>query len=192
MSVKIFTTQEQEDWMMKNNHMMNYRMLVVVVAVVWWFPALALAAVHVDLAVDTGTTPPSLQVTGNDAQCPAGPLDCIRVSKGDSPNLYFDLAKACQSGGPAYKLAQFRIAMAEKQWPSSSNPLPSDAADDFNADPYSGVVDLASSSNGLSDARIKFKDKNSSAYTVFYEITAKECNGEGEIKLDPSITNTGK
>ncbi len=178
--------------MMKETNMMNYRMLVAVAAVVACFPALALAAIHVDLAVDTATAPPSLQVTGNDAKCSGGALDCIQVSKGDSPNLYFDLAKACASGGPAYKLAQFRIAMAEKQWPTSTNPLPADAAEDFNADPNSGFINLTGGSNQLQDARIKFKDKNSSAYTVFYEITAKECNGEGEIKLDPSITNTGK
>lgn len=178
--------------MMKKTNTMNYRMLVVVALAVSCFPALALAAIHVDLAVDSTTAPPSLHVIGNDSQCPGGALDCIQVSKGDSPNLYFDLDKACESGGPAYKLEQFRIAMAEKQWPSSSNPLPADAADDFNADPNSGLVNLAAGSNRLKDARIKFKDKNSSAYTVFYEITARECNGEGEIKLDPSITNTGK
>lgn len=178
--------------MMKKTNTMSYRMLVVVAAVVACFPALALAAIHVDLAVDTTTAPPGLQVIANDAQCPGGALDCIQVSKGDSPNLYFDLAKACQSGGPAYKLAQFRIAMAEKQWPTGSNPLPADAADDFNADPDSGFINLTGGSNELKDDRIKFKDKNSSAYTVFYEITAQECSGDGEIKLDPSIINTGK
>ena len=156
------------------------------------FPLAAMAAIHVKLAVNNDT---SLYVTANDSQCADGPADCVEVAKGSSPNLFFELDNACQSGGPQYGLEQIRIAMASKDWPTSANPLPQYVADDFNADPNSGVIDLKpdnASDNSQSQNRIKFKDKNSQAYTVFYEITARQCNGSGEIFLDPSVKNGGK
>ena len=45
--------------------------------------------------------------------------------------------------------------------------------------------------NSLSEDKIKIRDKNVGAYSVFYEITATGCNGSGEIKLDPAIRNGG-
>ncbi len=155
-------------------------------------PAAAQAAIHVDLAVDETTSPASLKVTGNNAQCADGPVDCIDVSKGSSPNLYFDLDRACSSFGPNYRLSQFRIAMTEKGWPTAENPLPDYVAADFNADATTGVVDLGAGSNQLRDYRIKLKDENSKAYDVFYEITATACDGSGTIVLDPTVRNTGK
>jgi hypothetical protein len=156
------------------------------------FPAMALAAIHVKLAVDASSSPARLYVTSNDAQCPGGPSDCIQVPKGGSDNLFFDLDNACHADGPDYKLQQFRIAEAPKQWPSPGNPLPAHMAADFGADANSGVIDLSAGTNQLKDDRIKFKDDNSTAYEVFYEIVAVGCSGAGEARLDPSIKNTGR
>jgi len=158
------------------------------------FPLAASAAVQVKLAVNDDT---SLYVTSNDSQCAGGPIDCIDVAKGSSPNLFFDLDNACKSGGPAYRLTQIRIAMASKDWPTSTNPLPQYVVDDFYADPNTGVIDLVGGdggNNSLKDDRIKLKDNNqhTNPYTVFYEITAQQCNGTGEIFLDPSVKNGGK
>jgi hypothetical protein len=63
-------------------------------------------------------------------------------------------------------------------------------AGDFNADPNSGYV-MWIDQNSLTEDKIKIRDKNVDAYSVFYEITATECNGSGEIKLDPAIRNGG-
>jgi len=156
------------------------------------FPLAAMAAIHVKLAVDNDT---SLYVTQNDSQCANEPADCVEVAKGSSPNIFFELDNACQQGGPQYGLQQIRIAMASKDWPTSENPLPGYVADDFDADPTTGVINLIpgnASENSQSDDRIKFKDKNSKAYTVFYEITAQQCAGTSTIVLDPSVKNGGK
>ena len=157
-----------------------------------FIPNLALAAVHVELAVDNTSSPARLYVILNDSQCPGGPADCIEVKKGDSPNLYFDLDDSCKASGPEYQLHQFRIAMQPKAWPSPENPLPAYAAQDFNADPNSGYVDFNAGRNSLKPERMKLKDSNSQAYEVHYEITAIGCNGEEPIRLDPSVRNTGK
>jgi len=158
------------------------------------FPLAAMAAIHVKLAVNDDT---SLSVSSSSSPCQGEPIDVICVAKGSSPNLFFELDNACEAGGPQYGLEQIRIAMAPKQWPSSSNPLPQYVVGDFNADPDSGVINLASgngSDNSKSSSRIKFKDKNqhTEPYTVFYEITAQQCNGSGTIVLDPSVRNGGK
>jgi len=155
-------------------------------------PAVADAAIYVQLEVSGGD---SLIVIGNGSQCANGPLDCIEVTKGSSPNLYFDLDKACKSGGPEYQLEQIRIAMADKDWPTAGNPLPDDVADDFYADKDTGVIDLVRGNHGwnkLSKDRIKLKDKNSREYMVFYEITARQCDGNGTIVLDPMVRNDGR
>lgn len=160
-----------------------------------FLPAAAYAAIHVKLAVNFDSNPPSLIVVSNDSRCTDGPEDCIEVSRGSSPNIFFDLDKACGEGGPNYELQQIRIAMAEKYWPSGDNPLPQYVADDFYADPYNGVIDLVGGDDGknsLKGDRIKLKDNNSSAYTVFYEITARQCDGDGFITLDPAVNNNGK
>jgi hypothetical protein len=155
------------------------------------FPGMAMAA-HVELAVDSTTAPPRLYVILNDSKCPGGADDCIEVARGSSHNLFFDLDNSCKASGPEYKLQQFRIAMSSKNWPTSGNPLPAHVVDDFDADPNTGYVNLAGGDNQLKDERIKLRDMNSSAYEVFYEITAVSCTGNGEIKLDPTIRNTGK
>ena len=166
--------------------------IFLIMVVCMCFPAVVTAAIHVELEVSGGT---SLVATANDSQCTDGPIDCIDVVKGSSPNLYFDLDNACKPDGPDYQLVQIRIAMSEKDWPTTSNPLPDDVAEDFYADRDTGIVDLAGGNHGwndLSKSRIKLKDKNSGAYTVFYEITARQCTGDGTIMLDPMVRNGGK
>jgi len=162
--------------------------LVSIITLTACFPALALAAIHVDL----GVSGDALFVASNDSRCEDARIDCIAVKKGDEPDLFFDLDKACKSGGPSYKLSQIRIAMASKRWPSPDNPLPANVAADFSADPNTGIIDLSAGNNQLKDDRIKLKDKNSGAYTVYYEIQATSCEGSGAIVLDPAIRNTGK
>ena len=179
---------------MKSKTVKSWRMAAVIAASmgVSCFPGMAMAAVHVELAVDGTTAPPRLYVILNDSKCRGGADDCIEVAKGSSHNLFFDLDDSCKASGPEYRLAQFRIAMNSKDWPTSGNPLPPHVANDFDADPNTGFVNLASGENQLKDERIKLRDKNSSAYEVFYEITAVSCTGSGEIKLDPTIRNGGK
>jgi hypothetical protein len=80
--------------------------------------------------------------------------------------------------------------MRNKDWPTQDNPLSSDVAGDFNADPNTGYIKW-DGSNSLGDDKIKIRNKNRTAYSVFYEITATECTGSGEIKLDPVIKNGG-
>ena len=151
-------------------------------------PALAVAAIHVEL----GVANMALYVIDNDARCPDAEIDCIQTTRGDEPDIFFDLDKACKPDGPQYKLSQFRIAMAEKQWPNPDFPLPGYAARDFNADPNTGVVDLSAGNNQLKDDRIKLKDSNSDVYTVYYEVQAVPCAGGDPIVLDPAVRNTGK
>lgn len=162
--------------------------LVTITTLAVCFPVLAQAAIHIELAVADR----ALYVSSNDARCPGGRIDCIEPMKGDEPDLFFDLDKACKSGGPQYKLNQFRIGMKEKQWPTAENPLPDYVAKDFLADPNTGIVDLTAGQNQLKDDRIKLKDSNSSAYTVYYEVQALPCSGGDAIVLDPAVRNTGK
>lgn len=148
----------------------------------------AMAAVQVDLEVNGS----ALLVTRNSAQCSGGPIDCIDVQHGTRPHLFFNLRGACGNNGPEYELTKFRIGMQDKVWPTSENPLPTDVADDFNANPETGYVDLNAGDNQLSNDKIKLKDNNSSKYSVYYEVTAAHCNGTPpDIHLDPQIRNGG-
>ena len=56
-----------------------------------------------------------------------------------------------------------------------------------------GYVDLEAGNNQLSDKTIKLKDHNSTAYTVYYEVTASHCTDTTapDIRLDPRIRNGG-
>jgi hypothetical protein len=161
-------------------------------ALVWMglgFSTLVTAAVQVDLAVNGS----ELVVTGNNAQCVGGPIDCIEVKQGTNPHMFFNLNGSCGNSGPAYKLTAFRIGLQNKVWPTSSNPLPENIAQDFSADPNTGYTDLHQGSNQLSGNKIKLKNHNSSAYLVYYEVTAAHCTDmtAPEIYLDPQIKNGG-
>lgn len=153
------------------------------------FSTLAMAAVQVDLAVQGS----KLVVTGNNAQCSGGPVDCIDVAKATKPNLFFNLPGACGSQGPQFRLAAFRIGMQSKVWPTPANPLPANVAADFAANPRTGYVDLNHDTNQLRNDKMKLKNKNGSAYSVYYDITAAHCTDmtAGDIHLDPEIKNRG-
>lgn len=152
------------------------------------------AAVQIDLVVDySNPTDPVLSVISNSKQCKGMGQGCIDIARYSKPNIRFNLEDACESGGPEYKLTGIRIGMVEKVWPTNTNPLPAVVATDFSADINTGVVDLTAGKNKLADDRIKFKNRNSHAYTVFYEISAKHCTDttKPDIYLDPRIRNTG-
>ena len=154
------------------------------------FSSLALAAVQVDLSVSGS----KMTVTGNTAQCSGGPIDCIDVKHGTNPHLFFNLNGACGSNGPAYKLKSFRIGMQNKVWPTSAKPLPADIAADFGANTQNGYVNLAAGNNQLKDDKMKLKDHNSQAETVYYEVTAAHCTDltAPDIYLDPQLKNGGR
>ena len=152
----------------------------------------AVAAIQVELVVVTSTATPTLQVFSNSSQCAGGPLDCIEVAKFTKPNIRFLLEDACEPDGPDYGFTQIRIGMINKVWPTPANPLWADVASDFNADANTGVVDLTAGKNKLDDHVIKFKNRNSANYMVFYEISGEECGGGATITLDPRIRNYGK
>lgn len=153
----------------------------------------AFGAIQVGLEVDQTTSPPSLKVVSNTSQCPGGAIDCIEVAKKDQPFIYFNLPKACKADGPAYRLAEFRIAEQQKAWPTPSKPMNSEIAKDFCADRTNGYVHFSYCGNDLKDDKMKLKDHNLKAGTVWYEIKAESCDGAGgAIRLDPQIKNTGQ
>lgn len=170
------------------NTSMNWTRFAVLLAALG-SSTLAMAAVQVELAVKGS----KLVVTENNAQCADGPIDCIDVKKGTKPHLFFNLNGACGNNGPAYKLAAFRIGLQNKVWPTPSTPLPENIAQDFNANPETGYVDLGVDNNQLRDNKIKLKDHNSTAYSVYYEVTAAHCTDmtAPDIQLDPEIKNRG-
>jgi hypothetical protein len=179
----------RETNMTRNRWTRNCEVLVLA-ATVCFSPA-AMAATHIELKASPEINPTHLEVVDNDSQCAGGPIDCIEVPAGSGHNMFFDLDKACTADGPNYKLSAFRLAMKHKDWPTSSNPLSADIAGDFAVNPDDGYATWVSGDSTLSDSRIKIKNKNIKAYSVYYEITAVECNGTGEIKLDPVIRNGG-
>jgi len=175
---------------MSRNRWMKSAAVFIVVAIVS-FPALTMAATHVELEASPQSNPTSLGVIDNDSQCTGSDKTCIDVPHGSSANMFFDLDKACKQGGPNYKLSAFRLAEAHKVWPTPEKPLKQEIADDFNVDRTTGYIKWDANDNTLSDERIKLKNKNIKAYSVYYEVTATQCDGSGEIKLDPVIKNGG-
>ena len=152
----------------------------------------AFGAIQVGLALEQTTSPPSIKVVSNTAQCAGGPIDCIEVAKRTQPFIYFNLPKACKADGPAYRLAKFRIAEQRKAWPTSANPMNHTIAKDFCADRNTGYVHFSYCDNDLKDDKMKLKDHNLAEGTVWYEIQAAPCDGSGgEIRLDPQIRNKG-
>jgi hypothetical protein len=157
-------------------------------------PQLALAErIDVELQV-SGTAPDqALIVTGNSKQCDGGPIDCIKVKRNSTPNIFFHFDAACQGTNAGYKLNAISLSMVKGVPTSPSNPLPATVVSDFNADAADGKINLNLTGNQLQNDRIKFHNKNSYEYTVFYEIKAIPCSGGGAgIKLDPAIRNEGK
>ena len=157
------------------------------------FSTLVMAAVEVELKLDDPANPKALVIESNDSKCNGTILDCIEVAVNDSPHLFFYLKNACKASGPQYKLMTFKITQVDKAWPTVGNPLNLWVANDFYADPKTGIVDLSAGKNKLRDAKIKLKNFNTREYTIYYEISAKHCtdNTKADIYLDPEIRNKG-
>jgi hypothetical protein len=161
-----------------------------VLALALCLTTLVLGAVNVDLEVQNNNGSSVLVVTKNNAQCEGGPIDCIEVSEGSQPHLFFSLKGACHSTD--YRLTKFRIAERDKQWPTPENPLSAQIAGDFCADANTGYINFVSCDNDVRDAMMKLKNYNRAAATVYYEVTAAGCtNPDDEIYLDPEIRNKG-
>lgn len=153
----------------------------------------AVPPIVVTLEVDAGT----LQVDTNTSQCTGGDLDCIDVAIGTAPFIKFLLPDACgpDTGDPQYELTGMRITQIQKVWPTVSNPLNDMIAKDFKADPTTGQIAFHAGKNKKAKDKLKFKNRNSHGYTVFYEITASPCSdssNDPDIHLDPEIRNKGK
>lgn len=162
---------------------------VVVLVTSACIPVVAHAA-RVDVELEVSGS--ELIVTGNSKRCEGGPIDCIEVAKRSSPNIFFYLDNACGpgAGAPQYKLSGISLSMVKGVPVGPSNPLPQVVVGDFDADPATGAIKLPQGQ--LSNDRIKFRNKNTQEYTVYYEITASPCSGSGApVKLDPSIRNQG-
>ncbi len=159
------------------------------------FSTSVIAAVNVDLELDSLTTPTALIITANNSKCDGTILDCIEVALNTKPHLFFELKNACKEDGPQYKLSSFKVTQINKFWPTVFNPLNSVVANDFYADPKTGLVDLTAGNNKLNadGSKMKLKNFNSHEYTVFYEISAEHCTDttKPDIFLDPEIRNKG-
>jgi len=185
---------------MNNLKLMNVMQLLVAMTAMC-FSTLTSAAINVNLEVYTaagGEQALRVAAVGNDSPCGGGSpsnSDCIEVGKGKTPHIFFNLKKACEQDaggnpiGPEYGLTEVRITMVNKVWPSAGNPLNAVVVSDFNANPDTGVVKLKKKKPW----KLKLKNFNSHAYTVFYQITAEHCTdgNADDIHLDPQIRNTG-
>ena len=85
--------------------------------------------------------------------------------------------------------------MINKVWPTVDDPLNKKVARDFKADPNTGVIQFpAFGKNKKTPMKLKFKNRNKYAYSVFYEIAAETCDplsDADDIYLDPEIRNRG-
>jgi hypothetical protein len=173
---------------MKTNHKTKWRATLLILAA--GASANAFSAVNIELEVQNQGGSTVLVVTKNNARCPGGPIDCIEVAAGSQPHLFFTLKGGCDSTG--YGLTAFRVAQAEKQWPTPQRPLKLEIAEDFCADEESGYVDFMACQNELRADKMKLKDFNRLEGSVFYEVTAAHCTDPAkEIFLDPQIKNKG-
>jgi hypothetical protein len=151
------------------------------------------APIEVKLEVDAANS--KLKVISNDSPCD-GPTDsCINVKKNSAPFIKFTLADACTTGTNIdYQLTGVRISLIEKVWPTASNPLSELVAKDFKADPETGEIKFGGN-NEKKDYILKFKNRNSHGYTVYYEVSAEPCKANSnldDIFLDPEIRNKGR
>jgi hypothetical protein len=162
------------------------------------FSTLVIAApINIELKVVTKDGLTELKVNKNDSPCDNAPSDsaCIKVAHGRSPFIIFTLPEACEGKDhPIYKLTGMKITQFEKIWPTRGDPLNSRVAKDFKADPETGEIKFGVIGNDKSSSKLKFKNLNKNAYTVFYEISASPCDDDSDyddISLDPEIRNKG-
>jgi hypothetical protein len=180
---------------MITNNARSLTRFAVLFGVLCFSATISAAPIKVVLEVDTSGAFPVLkaQAGGNTSQCAAGPDDCVDVPKGRTPFIIFKLPHACDgtANDPQYRLTGMRITQVDKVWPSSGNSLNSTVATDFGASRFTGKIQFAAGNK--TDRKLKFKNRNSHAYTVFYEITASHCTlpDEDDLHLDPEIRNRG-
>ena len=123
--------------------------------------SLAMAAkIKVELEVASSGGVDTLQVKNNGKPCDINndKDPCIDVAQGSSPFIIFDLPDACDEGGPNYKLANIRITMIDKDWPTPDDPLNKKVANDFKADPNTGIIQFDSGNNKKTPKKLKFKN----------------------------------
>jgi hypothetical protein len=174
---------------------MNYVRFAVLILVLCFSTLVAAAPIKVELQV----VGDELKVKVNEKPCDdvTPTSDCIKVAENEKPFIIFNLPKACgdDAGDPKYKLRNIRISLIKKVWPTKNDPLNAQVAADFKADPETGNIDFNSGNNKKTNKKLKFKDLNKHAYTVFYEITAIHCDESSDadnIHLDPEIRNKGR
>lgn len=184
---------------MTTSKSVNWVQVAVVLGALCFSTLVVAAPIKVELEVDTSSGTPELKVKFNDKPCDSGPdtSNCIEVAKNKKPFIIFNLPKACGTGAddPQYKLRNLRISLINKEWPTKAEPLNAKVAADFNADPETGSIDFDKGDNKKTNKKLKFKDKNQHAYTVFYEITAIHCDESSDadnLHLDPEIRNKGR
>ena len=177
----------------------NWALFAVLLGALFFSTVAIAAPIKVELAVVTTAGVSELKVTDNEKPCDGGPdtSNCIEVAEGKKPFIIFNLPKACgdDTDDPKYKLRNLRISLINKEWPTKADPLNAKVAADFNADPESGNINFDRGDNKKTNKKLKFKDKNQHAYTVFYEITAIHCDESSDadnLHLDPEIRNKGK
>ena len=161
---------------------------------------------YLDLIVTGSGAGTKLEIDASDVKC-GSDKNCIQTIKGSSLDLDFKLDKACQDGGPNYKLNGMKFSMIQRQ-PDPANPalmskafgyytLPAIVARDFDTEADGTVKwgNTARNNNKLHDDKIKIKDKNEGEYVVFFQIEARKCDaslpGPGVIYLDPRVENRG-
>jgi len=159
---------------------------------------MAVPPIKVELKVAVVGGVSELQVADNSKPCDGvtATSPCIVVANKKSPFIIFTLPKACDGGAtdPVYELTGMRITQIEKVWPTSGDPLDEKVAKDFKADPNTGEIDFHYGKNKKTNKKLKFKDRNKHAYSVFYEISASPCDDasdDDDIYLDPEIRNKG-
>ena len=173
----------------------NNWILFAVLPGVLLFSTTATAKIEVELELDDVDTPTALLIKANDSKCNGTILDCIEVKKGKRPYIIFKLPEACgaDDDDPQYKLVSMRITQVDKVWPTPKSPLYDVVVNDFKAHKETGIINFSAGNNQKTDKKLKFKNRNSSEYTVYYEISAKHCKDptKPEIFLDPAIRNKG-
>jgi len=181
--------------MMKIKNMLENRIIVAVFLMCCFSGSLfAAPKVELEVELDNAGNAVALRMISNNEKCSNAEPECVLISKGSSPNMFFDLDDACETGAKEYKLTAMRISMTHKVWPTCAAPLPDDVAYDFLADPHDGFINFRERGNYVRDDRIKLRNKNRTATDVHYEIIASHCTdaAKPDIKYDPRIRNLGQ
>ncbi len=182
---------------MNTNKSFNGTRVAVLLGALCFSTLVFAAPIEVKLEVDGS----KLAVIDNSQPCDATNSKdaCINVKKNKAPFINFILEGACgdetsTSPNKDYQLTGIRITLIEKVWPTSSNVLNELVAKDFKADPETGEIILKGNNKKDKDL-LKFKNRNSHGYTVYYEVSAEPCAADSDLDdifLDPEIRNKGR